>query len=254
MRLRVLGCSGGMGGNARTAAFLLDHDVLIEAGTGVGELSLAEISQINHVFITHTHFDHIASLPILIDSVGYMRSEPITVYGTKDMLETLHKYIFNWEIWPDFTRIPSREDAYLRFKEIELGQSICLNGRSITPLPANHVVPTVGYHLDSGQASLVYSGDTTSNDELWHIVNKIDNLRYLVIETAFSDEEAEIARLSKHLCPTLLAAELKKMSVRPEVYITHLKPGKAELTMRQIKKLAAEYAPRMLLNNQLFEF
>ena len=34
MRLRVLGCSGGIGGrHLRTTSYLLDSDILIDAGT-----------------------------------------------------------------------------------------------------------------------------------------------------------------------------------------------------------------------------
>jgi ribonuclease BN (tRNA processing enzyme) len=108
--------------------------------------------------------------------------------------------------------------------------------------------------LDSGSASLVFSGDTTTNDELWNVVNRIENLRYLLIETAFSEGEKEIAILSKHYCPSLLAEDLLKFRGDAEVHITHLKPGEVELTMRQIEKAVHGRHPRMLLNNQEFEF
>jgi hypothetical protein len=41
LKLRILGCcSGGIGGGLRTTSMLLGHDVLIDAGTGIGDLSL----------------------------------------------------------------------------------------------------------------------------------------------------------------------------------------------------------------------
>ncbi|MBI1991107.1 MAG: 3',5'-cyclic-nucleotide phosphodiesterase, partial [Betaproteobacteria bacterium] len=43
MRLRILGCSGGIGRGLRTTSMLLDHDILIDAGTGVGDLSIDEL-------------------------------------------------------------------------------------------------------------------------------------------------------------------------------------------------------------------
>ncbi|HRE13581.1 MAG TPA: 3',5'-cyclic-nucleotide phosphodiesterase, partial [Usitatibacteraceae bacterium] len=119
-------------------------------------------------------------------------------------------------------------------------------------LPANHTVPAVGYLLDSGGASLAYTGDTTSNDAFWRVVNEAANLRYLVIETAFSDKEREIAVASKHLCPSLLARELEKMRVSPEVFVTHLKPGEGALTMKEIARAAGRWRPRMLENQQEF--
>jgi ribonuclease BN (tRNA processing enzyme) len=254
MKLRVLGCSGGIGGNLRTTSFLLDRDVLIDAGTGVGELSLAEIVAIDHVFVTHSHLDHIAFIPFMVDSVGALRDRPLTVYASGETLDILRQHIFNWKIWPDFSEIPGVQRPYMRYQKLELGETVVLNGRRITPVPANHVVPAVGYHLDSGKASLVFTGDTTTNDALWEVVNKIENLRYLIIETAFSNSEKELAVLAKHLCPSLLADELAKFKRDAELYITHLKPGELELTMREIEDCVHGQRPKMLMNNQEFEF
>jgi cAMP phosphodiesterase len=258
MKLRVLGCSGGIGGNLRTTSFLLDHDVLIDAGTGVGELSLTELSMVDHIFVTHSHLDHIACIPFLVDSVGFMREKPLTIYASEETLDILRQHIFNWKIWPDFSEIPNSLHPYMRYQSVALGETITLGRRKITPIPANHVVPAVGYQLDSGNASLVFSGDTTSNAELWNVVNKIENLRYIIIETAFSNSEKELAVLSKHLCPTLLAAELVKLKRNAEIFITHLKPGELELTMQEAEEAVREVRPdlqtKMLLNNQVFEF
>lgn len=254
MRLRVLGCSGGVGGNLRTTSLLLDHDVLIDAGTGVGELSLAEMCMIDHVFVTHSHLDHIACLPLLIDSVGFMRDKPLVIHATDETLAILRKHIFNWEIWPDFAEIPSLHQPILRYERIVLGTTTEIGGRKLTPLPVNHIVPAVGFQIENANASLVFSGDTTSCDALWEAVNRIGNLKYLIIETAFSNAEKDLAIISKHLCPSLLADELCKLKLNPEIYITHLKPGEIELTMQEIGECVRGVAPKMLQNGQVFEF
>jgi len=235
MRLKILGCSGGIGGNLRTTSMLLDHDILIDAGTGVGDLLVSELSLIDHVFVTHSHMDHVTSIPFLADTVGWMRDKPITVHATEQTLDILKKHLFNWKLWPDFTEIPDAKNPVLKFETITLGKTVELNGRKITPLPANHVVPAVGFQLDSGHASLVFSGDTTTNDPLWREVNRIANLRYLIIETAFCNREKDLAVASKHLCPSMLAEELSKLERPAEIYITHLNPGEGELTMREVE-------------------
>jgi len=142
----------------------------------------------------------------------------------------------------------------MRYSPLTPGDPVRLNGRSITPLPANHVVPAVGFHLDSGKASLAFTGDTTTNDELWPALNRIANLKYLIIETALSDRERSLAGLSKHLCPSLLAEELAKLKHTPQVYITHLKPRESELIMQEIAAHVKERRPQMLQANQVFEF
>ncbi|MBI3045402.1 MAG: 3',5'-cyclic-nucleotide phosphodiesterase [Betaproteobacteria bacterium] len=255
MRLRVLGCSGSIGGHHnRTTSFLVDQDILIDAGTGVGDLSLAELTSIDHIFVTHSHLDHVDSIAFFLDSVGALRPKPVTVYTTGPTIETLRKNLFNWDIWPDFTVIPTPEEPWLRYQEIKVGEVITLGGRKITVLPAIHTVPAVGYHLDSGKGSLVFTGDTGPNDELWSVVNRIENLKFLIIETAFSDKDRRLAELARHLCPSMLGEELVKLQRPAEIYITHLKPSEIELTMQEIEELSANPQPRLLLNNHVFEF
>jgi cAMP phosphodiesterase len=249
MKVKVLGCSGGIGGKLRTTALLVHNNILIDAGTGVGDLSIAELSLIDHVFITHAHLDHIAMLPMMLDTVGAMRARPLVVHATAATVAMLQEHIFNWKIWPDFSAIPNTDAPFMRFEVMEVGDRFEFGKHAaITALPAVHTVPAVGYQVDSGQGSLVFTGDTTSNDDFWPVVNAIPNLRYLIIETAFCNREQGLAVLSKHLCPTMLADELCKLTSQPEIYITHLKPGEIELTMAEIDEYAGQFSPKMLQN------
>lgn len=253
MRLKTLGCSGGIGGHLRTTSFLLDDDVLIDAGTGVGDLEVAAMAKIDHIFLTHSHLDHATSIPFIVDTTGWMRDKPLTVYAIEPTIKVLREHLFNWKLWPDFTEIPDAHQPFLRYEPVTIGKTVNLDGRKITPIPANHVVPAVGYWLDSGSASLAFTGDTTVHDPLWEAVNKIENLRYLVIETAFCNRERDLAVAAKHLCPSMLTDELKKFKRQAEVYITHLKPGEIETTMQEILESASAWDPQMLENGKIFE-
>jgi cAMP phosphodiesterase len=232
---------------------LVDHDILIDAGTGASELSIVELALIDHVFITCSHLDHIACLPFIIDTVGAMRNKPLTMYATRATQELIRTHIFNWMIWPDFSQFPSPSNPYLRFQTIEVGERIDIKGRKITALPAVHTVPRVGYHLDSGISSLVFTGDTTVNDDIWIEINKIANLRYLIIEVAFSEREQPLAVMSKHLCPSLLHDELLNMDGNPEVFITRLKPEQADWILADIGESLGDFRVRTLRNNQIFD-
>ena len=255
MKLRILGCSGGIGGeHLRTTSLLVDDDMLIDAGTGLGDLAIDELARIDHLFLTHTHLDHIACLPLMIDSVADRRDRPLTIHGIPAVLDILRHHVFNWLVWPDFAEIPSAETPFMRYQPIELLQPVTIGTRRITPLPVDHTVPAVGYRLDSGAASLVFSGDTGPCDALWRAVNQIDNLRHLIIECAFPDSEAALAVRSKHLCPSMLATELSKLERPCEIHVTHLKPGQMDLTMAEIERRLGGFTPRMLRNDQVFEF
>lgn len=253
MKIKVLGCSGGIGKGLRTTSFLVDDDILVDAGTGVGDLPMSALLSIDHIFVTHSHLDHIACIPFLIDTVMGIREKPVTLHATHETWRILKEHIFNWKIWPDFNCIPTASNPFLRYEEIKVGEAVELNGRKITATPANHVVPAVGFRIDSGCASLVFSGDTAGCDAFWDMVNSMDNLRYLIIETAFSNAEIDLAMASKHLCPSMLIEELRKLQRPAQIFISHLKPGEGEVIMREVLDQAKAFSPTELYSQQVFD-
>ena len=253
MQVRVLGCSGGIGARARTTSFLVDHDILLDAGTGVEDLSVEELAAIDHVFLTHSHLDHIAALPLLVDSVGGLRSRPLVVHALPETILALKTHIFNWVIWPDFTEIPHYERPWMVFEPIGIDSTVELAGRWVRSLPANHTVPALGFHIFNERAALVFSGDTGPNDEFWRIVNSVENLRYLIIETAFPNRDQDLAVTSRHLYPIQLVQELEKLTREPQVLVTHLKPSDRKVIERELDAWAGRFAPRVLERGDVFE-
>jgi ribonuclease BN (tRNA processing enzyme) len=252
MNIRVLGCSGGIGDQRHTTSFLVNEDTLLDCGTGVTSLSHAEMCRIDHAFLTHSHLDHILTLPLLMDSVAGERSNPLTLHGLPEVLQILKDHLFNWQIWPDFARIPSAEAPFLRYAPLQLGETVRLGEVEITAIPANHVVPAVGYLLREGNASLLFSGDTASHEALWQVANATPDLRHLIVECSFLDARAEIAAASKHYCPQTLAPDLRLLKGQPQVWITHLKPGGEAGIMAELAQHGA-VAARALSNGQIFE-
>jgi ribonuclease BN (tRNA processing enzyme) len=251
MEIQVLGCSGGIGKGLRTTCLLVESRVLIDAGTGLGDLPMEALCAIDHVFLTHAHLDHVALLPLLVDTVGALRQTPLQVHASSATLAHITQHIFNWHIWPDFSQIPTPDAPWLRFVPMEVGESAQpLPGLTLTALPARHTVPALGYQIDSGTASVVFTGDTTVHPAFWPLVNAIPNLRALIIETAFCNKERAMAEASCHLCPDMLTGELAQLRRPADIYITHLKPGEIALTMQEIHAVAAAFQPRMLHNGQ----
>lgn len=244
MQVRVLGCSGAIAKGRRTTSFLLDEDLLVDAGTGVGELTLDEMARINDVVLTHSHMDHIAALPLMIDAVASRRTTPLRVHALRATIDALRAHIFNNVIWPDFAAIPSADAPFVSFHEISLGQCLQVGHdplKYIEVLPAVHSVPACGFAIRCGDGPhWVFSGDTERNLPFWQRVNQLD-VAVLVIETAFNDHEQLLAARSLHLSPATLAKELAHIGPDRNypIYITHTKPTDTEEIMSQIGLLAA---------------
>jgi ribonuclease BN (tRNA processing enzyme) len=237
MKVRVLGCSGAIAKDCRTTSFLVDGDVLVDAGTGVGDLTLEEMKGINHVLLTHSHLDHVAALPLMVDAIASQRTSPVRIYALAGTIAALRAHIFNDVIWPDFSRIPTAEAPFISFHEVQVGQILDITGKRIEVLPAVHTVPATGYAVSAGRGSWVFTGDTERNPAFWRRINQMD-VAALVIETAFSNREKDLARRSLHLSPHALADELDcidKGKLFP-IYITHTKPAETELIMSEIQK------------------
>lgn len=237
MKVRVLGCSGAIAKECRTTSFLVDADVLVDAGTGVGDLTLEEMRGIRHVLLTHSHLDHVLALPLMLDAIAATHTTPLEVHALAGTIQALREHVFNDAIWPDFTRIPTPQAPFIRFHEIAVGQTLSLGGKAIEVLSAVHTVPAVGYAISSGSGCWVFTGDTERNPALWARLNQLD-VKMLVIETAFSNREQELARRSLHLSPRVLADELDHIAPgrRYPVYITHTKPAETELIMAEIQR------------------
>ncbi len=238
MQLRVLGCSGGIRRGDHTTAFLVDEDLLLDAGSGVGSLELEEMAGIRHIFLTHSHLDHIAFLPLLVDSLFDRLAEPLTVYAQPITLQALRSHIFNWVVWPDFTELPAADRPAVRLETMEPGERRELGGRTIEMVPGHHSVPAVGYRLESGGRSVAFTGDCTSNDVLWQALNVRDGLDHLIVEAAFPDAQEDLAVAAGHYTPRLLGMDLDKLRHEPVVWITHRMPGKEARILEECRRAA----------------
>jgi ribonuclease BN (tRNA processing enzyme) len=254
MNVRVLGCSGGIGGYLSTTSLLVDDDILIDGGTGIGELSRAEMARIRHIFVTHSHLDHVAGIPMLLDSVfDQTRGEPVTLHARRETLQTLQDNIFNWQVWPDFTCLPARDRPVLRLQAMSPGETVVLDGRRIEMIGVNHSVPGAGFRMQNGGGSFAFSGDTTSNDEFWFALNRHEGLDLLIVESAFADEDMDLSMRARHYCPKLLADDLKKLRHRPRLYITHLKPGSETRIIEQCRRRIDAFDVERLCGGDRFQ-
>lgn len=237
MKVRVLGCSGAIAKDCKTTSFLIDEDILVDAGTGVGDLTLEEMRRVDHVLLTHSHLDHVAALPLMVDATAAQRKQPLQIHALAGTIAALKAHIFNDVIWPDFTRIPTPQAPFIVFHEIRVGQTLRFGDKLVEVLPAVHTVPAAGFAVTAGHGCWVFTGDTERNPTFWARINQL-NVAMLVIETAFSNREKDLARRSLHLSPTVLANELDNIAKGKNypIYITHTKPAETEQIMDEVQR------------------
>lgn len=236
MKLQVLGCSGGVGPGLRTTGLLLDDEILIDAGTGVGDLSLRRMERIRSVFLTHSHLDHVCGLAFLADNLFGLVEHPMLVFATKETVQAVRSHIFNWEIWPDFSQLPEPEHAMMSFREIAIGEDVMLGGeRHIQAFEVLHTVPAVGYAVHGPEGVFAFSGDTLDCEPLWRALNRLPRLDQLMIEIAFPDDQLDLAKTARHFTPRLLGMALQSLVHKPRILLTHHKPGFETVIKKQCK-------------------
>jgi len=253
MELLVLGCSGGIGTDLRTTTFLLDDDVLIDAGTGVGDLNLDQMKKLRHIFLTHSHLDHITGIPLLVDTVfGTHGDEPIVIHAQEVTINALRAHIFNNIIWPDFSLLPNRQKPAIRYQAMIPGEIYQLGDRRIEMITVNHIVPGVAYRVETSTGVFAFSGDTSTTDHLWQRLNESDRLDLLFVESAFANKDQHLSKLAGHYCPETLAADLQKLTHKPEIYLSHAKPGDEQLIFDECTKAITSHTVKSLKGKMSF--
>ncbi|MCL4457263.1 MAG: 3',5'-cyclic-nucleotide phosphodiesterase [Nitrospirae bacterium] len=244
MKIKVLGCSGAEFPGHNPPAFLLDDDIVFDAGSLTSTLVEAEQAKLKNIFITHAHLDHIRGISFLADNIIVAkRKQRVNIISIPSVIKTIKKNLLNDSLWPDFTMIPDYENAVLRYRAVKAGSSIRIGDYNIALHKVNHSVPAVGYLVESGNKKrFFYTGDTGPTGSTWEKMGD-RKLNCLIIETSFPNKMRDLAVLTGHLTPQLLKEEIMKIKQMPEhIYITHPKPQhfkviKAELEKLKIKNL-----------------
>ncbi len=238
MRLRVLGCYGAEALGYKSAAFLINDLLLVDAGN-INSLSGAdEISGIRHLILSHAHLDHIKGLPFLAEQLAE-GGKGLEVFGTEETLSSLRQHIFNGSIWPDLSKLPTPQNPAIRYMKMLEGVPVAMSRLSVKAVPVNHTVPTVGFVISDDGSSILYSGDTWTTDRIWEEANNTVNLKGLMIEVSYPNRLKERAVITRHLTPLLLTEELRKIDLKNGmmIFIYHLKPPFVDEIKREICEL-----------------
>ena len=243
LAIRALGPYGGSAPGYRLTTFLVDGETALDAGSLTEALPLSAQRRVKRIVLTHAHFDHIASLPFLIENV-YGHSSPLEVIAPEPVLAAFKHGILNDRVWPDFTKLPSKTNPTVLLRAIPVGKPFFAGRVAFTPFAVSHVVPAYGYIVSKPGRSVVFSGDTEPTERLRAAAQGAKNLKAIFLELSFCDAQIEVARASRHMTPSRVVSEIPKLPPGVPVYLYHMKPPSLARIRREV---AAAGQPRLRL-------
>jgi len=258
MKIKVLGCYGGQLLGFHLTSFLVNNSILLDAGSPTEALDLEEQFAISHIFVSHTHLDHIKDIAFLADNRSLKRlggastNRQIVVHSLPENIEVIRKDFFNNRVWPDFSCIPSKADPILVFEPVEAEQTVEVDGVKITAIAVNHPVPCTGFLIDQHGKQFIYTADTGSTDRIWEVANAQPNLKGIVVDCSFPNAYEKLAKASGHLTPNGMAAELAKFELlgKVPVYLYHMKPETLDVLTSEVGSL---FLPHLRMLTQVDE-
>lgn len=226
MKVRVLGCHGGVAPGYQTSCYQINDSFLIDCGSVCSSLSPKEQAKITDIFITHPHLDHIKDICFVLENTFSPNRETLTLRSTKPVLDDIKNHLLNDVIWPDFARIPLNPKTGKPSVVYEpVDGSFDIAGVTVTPFEANHPGNAVGYLIDDGDMQIIFSGDTGENTTLWETANQCKNLKAIYSEISFPSNFADLARASGHYTLSHLKIDHKQLKQQnTPIYIAHFKP------------------------------
>ncbi len=238
MKLKVLGPHGGELPGCKSTCFLVDGRLALDAGALTSTLELPELSRVDDILLTHSHFDHIKDLPMMSDVVVGRRDKPVVIHSNSECIATLRKNIFDNVIWPDFTKIPNAKNPVFKLRAFKAGSKVKVGRYDVRSVLVSHPVESCGFVISDGSSSFAISGDTGPTEQFWKVLNKTSGVKLVLVECSFPNALQSLADISGHFTPQTLEKELAKFDRRgAEVVLYHLKPAFVQQIKKEVRRL-----------------
>ncbi len=242
MRVQLLPSTFDSQGHAtseqRLTCFLIDDCVAVDAGSIALAATSEHRQKVRDIIVTHPHMDHIASLPIFIDDLFPTLKNPVRIYATPEVINLLERDIFNWNVYPRFSELKNDSGPVMEYVPIPEGQEFKVAHLTVTAVPVNHIVPTVGLIVSDGNSTVAFSSDTAETDKFWEVVNRAPGVRALLIEASFPNSMAKLAEVSRHFTPASLQRDLRKLTHNGlDILAVHIKPAYRQMVIDELNAL-----------------
>ena len=246
MRVQILGAATGPGpGYQYVSSYLINGTLAVDAGSLGFWATADEQKEVTDLLLTHSHQDHVASLPFFLENVYGLTSEPVRLHARRDTLAALQSHVFNGVLWPDFFHLLP-EHPFVRLHEVVPEERFDVNGLQVVPVDVHHVVPTLGYVVSDGKSTVVLGADSGPTERLWQVAAEFPAPRLIFLEAAFPDSMSALAGLAQHLTPKTFATEVQKLPPFDKLVAIHLKPRFRD---QIAKELLALGLPRLTIGD-----
>ncbi len=253
MKIQVLGGHGGLAKGFSATSFLIDETFLIDAGSVASTLSVEEQCRIENILISHCHLDHTKDIAFLCDNCFGLRKEPFFVHSHATVIKIIKANILNDLLWPDFSKLPTAEKPTVKFFPLEPLAKKTIGGFEVTPVPVQHPHDAMGFILEKGGSSVLFTVDTGPTHKIWEVAKTIPNLKAIFTEVSFPNVLQKVADLSDHHTPNSIEQELKKMPKNLPIILTHLKPNYREQILKELEHLG-DRVQVLEQDGQIFHF
>jgi cAMP phosphodiesterase len=245
LHIQLLPSSFDAGGHANAAqrltCFLIDERVTVDAGSIGIALDDTQRRKVRDIIVTHPHMDHIASLPIFVDDLFGELEQPIRIHATQEVIDLLKRDVFNDNVYPKFDELKNERGRVMEYVPFETGKEFKVAHLTVTAIPVNHIVPTVGLLVSDNQVTVAFSSDTAETEDFWRVASGAPHLDALFIEASFPNSMRGLAEASKHLTPVMLRDELRKLKHNGmDILAVHLKPAYREIVARELAELGID--------------
>lgn len=254
MKIQVLGGHGGQALGFSTTSFLINDELLLDAGSVTSTLTVEQQTRIDHILISHSHLDHIKDLAFICDNCFGLRSSPFQVYTHATVKKILKDHLFNETIWPDFTVLPNAEKPTMVIHAVEPERTFTLGKYLITPIPVQHPNDAMGFIIEEGGKAVLFTVDTASTERIWQVAREKKNIKAIFTEVSFPNSLKGVAKLSDHHTPLSIKSEIAKMPSDVPIILTHLKPNYREVILRELSELQEKRLRVLEKDGEVFQF
>lgn len=138
--------------------------IIIDGGTGIFPLAQSLVASGKrpieaHIFITHSHWDHIHGLPFF--SPLFIKGSRVRLYGANDPdTGKCVEHVMGVQLQNSYFPVSETQmDATIEYQTLAVGLPVQVGDATVSNVVMSHPVTDLGYRIESNGKSMFFSGD-----------------------------------------------------------------------------------------------